>query len=124
MDSAEFKRRSEQNELVYQGEIVYNHKSSIVNEIKSNDYFFSNVGALRSMTNSIIKQIETQEHFTIMIIKLNHDSIARILTNSGYLNIIDQLAHIYHFHLHPEHRPNKIMKLSKFDTAPLSRYIS
>ena len=122
IDSAELKERYERNDSVYKGKIIIRDKLNILKEIKTNDNFFSNDGVVSSMKDLIITQISTQEHYTIMIIKLNHDSIARLSNNQSYLYLTDELAHIYHFHLHPEHRPNNVITLPKFNPEPALRY--
>lgn len=87
-----------------------------------------------NMESNIRKHISRNNHFTIVIIELNHETITRLLTRNRYetffcqifqfltfssifvryLDLKTELADIYHFHLHPENKPSVLASHSKF----------
>lgn len=56
-----------------------------------------------------IRNHETQfDQFTIFVIRLNDDVLRRLFREAAYERVPVELAEIYHFHLHPEHKTDKI----------------
>lgn len=61
-----------------------------------------------------IKQHElSHESFTIFILKLNQPIAKKILEDNKYRKLPMELAEIYHFHLHPEHKSEQIHVLKQ-----------
>ena len=72
---------------------------------------------LTGLMDAIAQHEEDHAHFTIVVIKL-HTWITRDLVDKKrYLQMADDLAQIYHFHLHPKHRPGKINEVDHLKNA-------
>ena len=54
------------------------------------------------------------DNFTIVVIKMHGDIVRQMLNNDRYRVLPNELAEIYHYHLHPEHSPKEIVKIPKF----------
>lgn len=109
LDESEFARKFEENESVYSGNIYkcLNISELITNEIIPGEEFY-----VKDMYNNIQSHINDNISFTIIILRLRPEIIMKLYTR--YSVIFNELASIYHFYLHPEHRPNIIINDDKF----------
>jgi hypothetical protein len=54
------------------------------------------------------------DQFTMIIIRLNSDTVHPLMQVDRAVEVSEELAAIYHFHLHPEHTPQGIADLRQF----------
>lgn len=73
--------------------------------------------AIKQMQEMLAAHEKEHLSFTYVIIRLHHEIIEQLLKEKRYNNIANELSEIYHFHLHPEHLPNRIDQIEKFKTA-------
>lgn len=57
------------------------------------------------------------ENFTILVVRLHPNIVKQMLYNDKYVDLPNELAEIYHYHLHPEHTPKEITNIPKFKNA-------
>ena len=67
-----------------------------------------------------IKEHEKNKTFTYIVIKLEAEIVKTLFKNERFRILAAEMAEIYHFHLHPEHRPNHVME--KFSAKKLDTY--
>jgi hypothetical protein len=107
----EFRRKYENDEHVYETTVK---QYSTAREVPlPGDVHKSS--AFSTMAEKIRAHMSDNDHFTCILIKLNTESLSRLLNeNKIHRDLAIELAEIYHFHLHPEHRPEHIARDPKF----------
>ena len=108
LDNGELKRRFTAGEVVYTAEIL-------TRDVGRADLTIPQDESTVPKLVEILHEHETsQEQFTSTIISLHAEMVKELKSNGNYKDVADELAEIYHFHLHPEHLPNKIVDMGKF----------
>ena len=124
LDKEEFERRFGLKEDVYTVEI----KGRPAGDTDAAKFLIPvDESKVAPMQELISKYEEINKEFTMIIIRLKEDIVAELthidrenVIRARYNNVSMELAEIYHFYLHPEHRPLEIVKLPKFkDSAGL-----
>ena len=111
LDEKEFDARYANNEDVYCG-VIKRRRVNDTTEIDNN--MPADQKAVRALYQTLVQHERDNDQFTSIVIKLNAVTVAQMLDNQYYLDLKDDIAEIYHFHLHPEHHPTEIHKLPKF----------
>jgi hypothetical protein len=112
LDRDEFQRKSNNKTDVYSGFI----KVRSVGDRSTVPGDEEMVGVLQE---ALIEHEEKYENFTIIVIKMHPEMVRRMIDGNRYENLPQELAEIYHFHLHPEHLPKEITKTFKDVTGRL-----
>ena len=108
LDRGEFDQRFKSGEEVYRGQIKARAIGATNLTIPPDE---STVPHLVHILN---EHETSQEQFTATIIRLHADTAKELKLKGYYKDVADELAEIYHFHLHPEHLPNRIVEMDKF----------
>ncbi len=103
LSKEDFKQKYEGHANVYAGTVTSRAKGSM-----------QNVPADEAKVGKMINAIKAHEsqfdQFTIFVIRVNDDVSRRlgVRDHGRYERIPAELAEIYHFHLHPEHKPDRL----------------
>lgn len=85
-----------------------------VRDIGDDSLFSEDEKAIETMQAALREHEENNENFTIIVIRMHRHMVRQMLNNDRYNVLSNELAEIYHYHLHPEHSPKEIMKMAKF----------
>ena len=110
LDRAEFEARFQAGEEVFKGSIKIRNKSDV--STTPDDEL-----AVIPLMQMLREHEAANSSFTIVVMRLHADMVARLRNKEHYKTVADELAEIYHFHLHPEHTPSEIGQLPKFKGA-------
>jgi hypothetical protein len=113
LDRAEFEARFQAGEEVFKGSIKIRNKSDV--STTPEDEL-----AVIPLMQMLREHEAANSSFTIVVMRLHADMVARLRNKEHYKTVADELAEIYHFHLHPEHTPNEIVQLPKFKGATVT----
>ena len=73
--------------------------------------------AITAMQTALTVHEKDHDNFTIFVIKMRRIRVQQMLWHDRYRDIANELAEIYHYHLHPEHLPDNISSIPKFKDA-------
>jgi hypothetical protein len=108
LDRGEFDQRFKSGEEVYRGQV----KARSVGA--SNLTIPGDESSIPRLVEILNEHETSQEQFTSTIIRLHADTAKELQSKERFDDVADELAEIYHFHLHPEHLPNRIVEMDKF----------
>lgn len=106
LSKEEFAERSRNNENVYSGSIKLRSKGNM-------QFMNADEAKVGKMIDSIRTHETNHEQFTIFVIRMNDDIIRRLFRSRCFEKVPSELAEIYHFHLHPEHKADRIVDYFK-----------
>jgi hypothetical protein len=111
MDEREYAARFERDENVYLGHI---HRFKDVDDMLSSDGGVFTPDELRvtDLMDHVARQARQNPHFTMIILRLRPAIVPKF--DERYQHIFNELATIYHYYLHPEHRPNTVLNEPKY----------
>jgi hypothetical protein len=112
LDEELFKERFDNGEDVYKGTIHARKANTFVDSIVPADEL-----NVRKLQQAMAKHEDENDSFTIIVIKLRKSIVVQLQKDESYLLLAEELAEIYHFHLHPEHHPSKICGMKKFQDS-------
>lgn len=104
LDREVLDERYKNHEDVYTGVIS-------TREVGDNSLFAPDEIAVSPMQVALREHEENNKNFTIIVIRMHRDIVTQMLNNDRYNVLPNELAEIYHFHLHPEHSPKEIVAL-------------
>ena len=70
---------------------------------------------MMSMIESFEKK--NSDHFTVIIVRLRDKIVRDLYSNNRFQEVPYELALVYHYHLHPENRPDEILSRLSFLTS-------
>jgi structural maintenance of chromosomes flexible hinge domain-containing protein 1 len=107
LDAEVFERRFRAKQDVYAGEIN-------VRDVGDYSLVSDEESAEEEMQLILREHEDSNENFTIVVIRMHRDMVKQMLTDDRYNVLPNELAEIYHYHLHPKHCPKEIIKMPKF----------
>jgi hypothetical protein len=110
LDRTEFDKRFKAGEEVFRGQIK-------VRSLSDESITPSDELTASAMMESLRSHERNHQSFTMIVMRLHPDMVVKLKTNGHYKNVADELAEIYHFHLHPGHTPSDIVSMLKFKSA-------
>jgi hypothetical protein len=110
LDRGKFEERYNNNEDVYKDEIK-------VRGLGDNSLVPQDERAIGVMQDALTDHEMEYENFTILVIRLHPKIVKQMLHDDKYRDLPNELAEIYHYHLHPEHTPSEITRNPKFKNA-------
>jgi hypothetical protein len=110
LDRNEFEERHKNNEDVYKDEIK-------VRSLGDDSLVPRDERAIGVMQDVLNEHEMKHENFTILVIRLHPKIVKQMLHDDKYRDLPNELAEIYHYHLHPEHTISEITKIPKFKDA-------
>lgn len=111
LDEKEFKSRFDQGLDVYVGNIDRRRVNAFNDHIVPEDEL-----KVAKLQEAMATHENNNESFTIVVIKLRRSIVLQLLKDQTYMSLADELAEIYHFHMHPEHHPSQINQLKQFES--------
>lgn len=122
IDVKDFEVRYQRNEKVFVDQVKIRDVSTILDSI-SDETLFLPENPPPGLFEVLSEHIVENHQFTAAVIKINKETYSRFRPNeykgsdvivAKVRELILELAEIYHFHLHPEHKPNQLMNNKKF----------
>ena len=105
LDEKVFEDRYQKGEQVFRADIRQREIGNIVKYASADEKENNSLmNSLKSFENSYSR------HFTMIVIRLREKIVRELCSNSRYKEVPYELASVYHFHLHPENKPDEILK--------------
>ena len=110
LDKEVFRERASRGEDVYKQVIIERKKHAESTAPDDEKH-------LAPLMEAIRKHEASNNHYTILIIRLLPDMINRLVEKNHYEELSEELAEVYHFHLHRTHTPAQIVEKPQFQNA-------
>lgn len=104
LDSEELQRRYSEQVSVYEGVVTTFQPSASINMLQEDENYY------KEMNELVCSHFDSVPHGSVFIIKLRPEIIARLRSMRDNM-LAEQIAEIYHFHLHPEHSYQNIINI-------------
>lgn len=112
LSKEDFQEKARNNQNVYSGDVQGRKKEDM-------QHMFADEVKNTKMINAICAHERQNDQFTVFVIRVNEDVTRRlgVKDHGRYERIPFELAEIYHYHLHPEHKPEHLKLVQPTTTS-------